>query len=278
MSAQVIKSWKSFGGMQYVYRHASSSTSTDMEVAVFVPTHAEGETLPALFYLSGLTCTWENATTKSGAQRYAAEHGIILVMPDTSPRGPDVPDEEVYTLGQGAGYYIDATQAPWSRNYRMWSYVTEELPKVIAEVAPFDTTRKSIMGHSMGGHGALVAALRNPKEYRAVSAIAPIAALCHSPSGKKALATYIGDNRADWLQYDASALVATTQWDKPILLDQGSEDEFLETLHPELFVQACKDAGVALQYRLQEGYDHSYYFIATVIGDHIAWHARALKG
>lgn len=275
---QVMKTWKCFGGVQTVYRHASASTGTDMDVAVFVPEHEKEKTLPVLIFLSGLTCTWENFTTKAGAQRYAAEHKIILVMPDTSPRGDDVPDDPAYDLGQGAGFYVDATQEPWAHHFRMWSYIHYELPDFVKTVAPVNG-KQGICGHSMGGHGALVAALRLPDRYTSVSAIAPIVAPSQVPWGQKAFQAYLGSEEEIWTQYDATALVKSSPWNRSILIDQGRDDEFLETqLKTDLFVEACKVKDIPLTVRMRDGYDHSYYFIATVIGDHIAYHAKELSG
>ncbi len=277
MAPALQKHWKCFGGDQYVYRHASGSTHTDMDLAIYVPAHTRGEKLPVLIFLSGLTCTWENFTTKAGAQRYAAAHKIILVMPDTSPRGSDVPDDDGYDLGQGAGFYVDATEAPWEKNFQMYSYINTELPGVIAGLAPADLTRLSIMGHSMGGHGALISAFRNPDRYISVSAIAPVASATRASWGPKVMTAYLGGDQSTWGHYDASLLAATTTWKKPVLVDQGSEDEFLErNLRPELLKAACESAGIPLTLNLREGYDHSYYFVATVIEDHIAYHAKAL--
>ena len=278
MAIERIKDWACFGGRQSVYRHASAATGTAMELAIYVPPHAPAAKLPVLIFLSGLSCNWENFTTKAGAQRYAAEHGIILAVTDTSPRGKNVPDDEAYDLGRGAGFYLDATQAPWATHFRMRSYVEQDLPDVLAEIAPVDLQRIGIMGHSMGGHGALTFVLREPSRYRSVSAIAPIIAPMQVPWGEKAFASYLGADEAIWRSYDATALAATTMWRKPILIDQGTADEFLLTqLKPELFAAACTKAGIPLELRMQDGYDHSYYCVATVIGDHIAWHARALR-
>lgn len=277
MQATLQKSWKCFDGTQYVYRHAAKSTGTDMDFAVFVPKHEDGEKLPVLFFLSGLTCTWENFTTKAGAQRYAAAHRMVLVMPDTSPRGENVADDPAYDLGQGAGFYVDATNAPWSEHYKMFSYVNEELPQLVAQIAPVDLARRGVCGHSMGGHGALISAFKHPEKYKSVSAIAPISAPSQVSWGHKIFSQYLGDNEQDWLAYDATALAANTAWKKPVLVDQGSADEFLEgQLRPELLAQACADAGISMTLNMRDGYDHSYYFIASVIGDHIAYHAKEL--
>jgi len=276
-----IRDWACFGGQQQVWRHRSAVLDCSMEFAVYLPPQASGKAkLPVLWYLSGLTCTWENMTAKAGAQRYAAEHGVVLVAPDTSPRGTDLPGEhEAYDFGSGAGFYVDAIEAPWSKHYRMYSYVTEELPKLVAEHFPVDAGRSGIFGHSMGGHGALVCALRNPGRYRSVSAFAPIVAPSQVPWGEKAFSGYLGPDRSTWNRYDATALAAETGWSRPILIDQGSADEFLETqLRPELIVDACARVGIPLTLRMQPHYDHSYYFIASFIGEHIAHHAAALKG
>ncbi len=276
---ETLNQWRAFGGVQGVYRHDSKATGGPMELAVYAPPQAAAGPVPVLTYLSGLTCTWENVTTKAGAQRYAAEHGLLLVAPDTSPRGTDFPGEhESYDFGSGAGFYVDATREPWSRAYRMYTYVTEELPALLAERFPADLSRQGIFGHSMGGHGALVVALRNPDRYRSVSAFAPICAPSRVPWGEKAFAGYLGSDRDAWRAYDATELVAGSGWRTPILVDQGDADEFLETqLRPELLRDACAGAGVELTLRLQPGYDHSYYFIASFMEEHVAHHARLLR-
>lgn len=277
-----IKSWACFGGRQEVWRHNSPTLGCAMEFAVYLPPQVAADSaarLPVLYYLSGLTCTWENVTAKAGAQRYAAEHGLVLVAPDTSPRGLGLPGEdEAYDFGSGAGFYVDATAAPWAKHYRMYSYVTAELPALVNGHFPVDPARSGIFGHSMGGHGALVCAFRNPQQYRSVSAFAPIVAPSQVPWGEKALGGYLGPDRAAWRAYDATQLAATTQWRRPVLVDQGGADEFLEKqLRPQLLQAACASAGIPLTLRLQPGYDHSYYFIASFIGEHIAHHAVALK-
>ena len=276
---ETISEARAFGGVQGVYRHTSEVTGCPMDFAVFTPPQAADKPAPVLTYLSGLTCTWENATVKAGAQRFAAREGMLLVAPDTSPRGFDFPDEhESYDFGSGAGFYLDATEEPWSRNYRMYSYVTEELPTLIAANFPADSARQGIFGHSMGGHGALVIALRNPQRYRSVSAFAPIVAPSQCPWGKKAFGGYLGSDRAVWANYDATELIGNSGWQSEILIDQGSADDFLESqLKPELFQKACEAAGTKLTLRIQEGYDHSYYFIATFMEDHVTHHARLLK-
>ncbi|AWH47056.1 S-formylglutathione hydrolase [Stenotrophomonas sp. ZAC14A_NAIMI4_1] len=266
-----------FGGWQDVYRHHSATLGCDMQFAVYLPPQAATQALPVLYWLSGLTCTEQNVITKAGAQRYAAEHGVILVAPDTSPRGDDVADAEGYDLGKGAGFYLNATEQPWAKHYRMHDYVVHELPALIEANFPASDAR-AISGHSMGGHGALVLALRNPGRYRSVSAFSPIVAPSQVPWGQKAFTAYLGDNPADWAQWDATALVADASERLPLLVDQGDADEFLQNqLQPERLQQACEAVGHPLTLRLQPGYDHSYYFIASFIGEHIAHHARALK-
>lgn len=253
-----------------------------MRFSVYVPPHAKVAPVPVLYFLSGLTCTEENFMVKAGAQQYAAEAGLMLVVPDTSPRGDHVPDEEEsWDFGQGAGFYVDATESPWSTNYRMYSYVTEELPGVIEANFSVRGDRSGIFGHSMGGHGALVCGLRNPDRYRSISAFAPISAPSQCPWGQKALSRYLGENPETWKLYDATELVKTyADSDRPLLIDQGSADSFLgqHQLLPEVFANACKHAGQPLHLRMQEGYDHGYYFIATFMADHIRHHAIALLG
>jgi S-formylglutathione hydrolase len=249
-----------------------------MRVAVYEPPQARQRKVPVLYYLAGLTCTEETFTIKAGAQRLAAQYGLMLVAPDTSPREPRLPgDDASWDFGLGAGFYVDATQAPWATHYRMYSYVTRELPALVAESFAADQERQSIMGHSMGGHGALVCALRNPAQYRSVSAFAPIATPSEVPWGQKAFSGYLGHDRTGWAQYDATALVERAQRPGAILVDQGTADKFLaEQLRPERFAAACERAGQELRLRLQPGYDHSYWFIQTFMPDHIAWHAGAL--
>jgi len=266
-----------FGGWQDVYRHRSEALGCVMTLGVYLPPQAEsGARLPVLYWLSGLTCTEQNFITKAGAQRYAAEHGLILVAPDTSPRGDDVPDAEGYDLGKGAGFYVNATQQPWAPHYRMYDYVVGELPALVEAHFPASDAR-AISGHSMGGHGALVIALKNPGRYRSVSAFSPIVAPSQVPWGEKAFAAYLGQDPAAWRQYDATALVAGAAERLPLLVEQGGDDEFLDTqLRPQLLRDACAAAGHPLQLRMRPGYDHSYYFIASFIGEHIAHHAHAL--
>jgi S-formylglutathione hydrolase len=268
-----------FGGTQGVYRHDSAQTGTPMRFSVFVPGAAVERRLPVVYWLSGLTCTEENFTVKAGAQRVAAELGLVVVAPDTSPRGDAVPDDPdgAYDFGLGAGFYVDATVEPWSRHYRMRSYLESELPALVAGHFPVDVERQSILGHSMGGHGALTIALRNADRYRAVSAFAPICSPLECPWGDKALGGYLGAVRSAWRDYDTGALIDDGARVAEILVDQGTEDAFLaEQLKPELLRQACDAAGIPLTLRLQPGYDHSYYFIATFIEDHLRWHAERL--
>ncbi len=265
-----------FGGWQDVYRHRSEVLGCDMTVGVFIPPQAEQGPCPVLYWLSGLTCTEQNFITKAGAQRYAAEHGIILVAPDTSPRGDDVADAEGYDLGKGAGFYVNATQAPWASHYRMYDYIVDELPAWV-EADPMASDRRAISGHSMGGHGALTIALKNPGRYRSVSAFSPIVAPSQVPWGQKAFAAYLGEDREAWKAYDTVELVKQAREKLPLLVDQGDADEFLTgQLKPELLQAAAAEAGHPLMLRLQPGYDHSYYFIASFIGEHIAHHAEAL--
>jgi len=249
-----------------------------MRFSVYIPPQANDRPLPVLFYLAGLTCTEETFMIKAGAQRLAAELGLILVAPDTSPRKARLPgDDESWDFGIGAGFYVDATQAPWSQHYRMYSYVTNELPAIVQTIAAVRADRFGIFGHSMGGHGALVCALRNPQQYRSVSAFAPIGTPSQVPWGKKAFGNYLGADTSSWAQYDASALVAAKRYPHHILIDQGTADKFLtEQLKPELFEQACKSSGTELNLRLHQGYDHGYYFISTFIEDHLRHHAKLL--
>lgn len=269
---------KSHGGTLHVVRHASRETGTDMTFSVFLPPQADGGAkCPVVWYLSGLTCTHANVTEKGEYRAACAELGLIFVAPDTSPRGPDVPDDEAYDFGQGAGFYVDAVQAPYAANYRMWSYIRDELPEAVASVFPIDRERQGIMGHSMGGHGALTLALVNPGRYRSVSAFAPIAAPSQVPWGTKALSRYLGPDRAAWRRHDAVALIEDGARLPELLVDQGEADAFLEEqLRPDLLRAACADAGIPLTLRMQPGYDHSYYFISTFMADHLRWHAARL--
>jgi S-formylglutathione hydrolase len=278
-SLDTVSVARAHGGTQHVVRHASRETGTEMTFSVFVPPQADdGIACPVVWYLSGLTCTHANVTDKGEYRRACAELGLVFVAPDTSPRGPDVPDDPTYDVGQGAGFYVDATEEPFARHYRMYSYVTDELPEAVASAFPVDLSRQGIMGHSMGGHGALTVALRHPGRYRAVSAFAPIVAPSQVPWGEKALSLYLGRDRSMWRHYDAVALIEDGARLAEILVDQGEADQFLaEQLRPELLERACADAGIALQLRRQPGYDHSYYFISTFMADHLRWHAQRLQ-
>ncbi|PXA90310.1 S-formylglutathione hydrolase [Nostoc sp. 3335mG] len=279
MPIETLSTFKAHGGTQGVYRHAASTTGTDMVFSVYVPPHAEGATLPVLWYLSGLTCTHANVTEKGEFRAACAEQGVILIAPDTSPRGQGVADDEGYDFGQGAGFYVDATRDPWAEHFHMRSYIEQELPALIADEFPMaDLTRQSITGHSMGGHGALTIGLRNPGRFRSISAFSPIVAPSQCPWGHKALGGYLGEDRAAWRDYDACALIEDGARVPELLVDQGDADQFLtEQLKPELLVEACKAAGIDLTLRMQPGYDHSYYFISTFLPDHVAWHAARLK-
>ena len=276
---ETVSTNRAHGGTQGVYRHQSTVTDMTMTFSVFVPDAPAGRKLPVLWYLSGLTCTHANVTEKGEFRAACAEHGVIFVAPDTSPRGEGVPDAEGYDFGQGAGFYVDATEEPWAANFRMKSYIEEELPSLIAgQFATADLTRQGITGHSMGGHGALTIALRNPARFRSVSAFAPIVSPLHCPWGEKALGGYLGPDRTNWQMYDACALIGSGARVKEILVDQGDADQFLtEQLKPELLGKACGEAGIDLTLRMQPGYDHSYYFISTFMPEHVAWHAARLK-
>jgi S-formylglutathione hydrolase len=275
VSMETVSTNRAFGGTQGVYRHASTATGTDMTFSVFVPDHAPEARLPVLWYLSGLTCTHANVTEKGEYRAVCAEAGIVFVAPDTSPRG-DAPDAEGWDFGKGAGFYVDATQAPWAANYRMRSYVEAELPELIAAGFPVDMGRQGITGHSMGGHGALTIALRNSGRFRSVSAFAPIASPIHADWGRKALAGYLGDDEAAWRAYDACALIEDGARLTELLVDQGDADEFLDGLQPERLARACEAAGIAAEIRMQPGYGHSYYLISTFMAEHVRWHAARL--
>ncbi len=278
---ELVEEHRCFDGVQRIYKHESESIGLPMRFSVFLPAAASASKVPALFYLAGLTCTEETFPIKAGAQRYAAEHGIALIAPDTSPRGADIPGEkDAWDFGVGAGFYVDATREPWSKRYRMYSYVTQDLRRAVLAELPIDENRLGIFGHSMGGHGALMLALRNPEIYRSVSAFAPIAAPSQCPWGVKAFSGYLGDDRDAWKQYDASKLVkadAAARFEGGILIDQGLGDQFLaEQLHPDIFERNAKAAGRNVTVRRHKGYDHGYFFISTFVGDHIAHHSRAL--
>lgn len=270
-----------FAGTQMIYSHFSKVLDCTMRFAIYVPLIANKKKLPVLFWLSGLTCTEENFITKAGAQRVASSLGLILVVPDTSPRALQIPDENKnFDFGAGASFYLDATQEPWAKHYKMYSYLSQELPLLISSQFAADATRQGIFGHSMGGHGALSIALKNPHIYKSVSAFAPICSLMHCSWGEKALAGYLGDDKDLWKPYDVCDLIKQHGWaGPPILVDQGTADPFIEQqLKPHLLQQACEQNKVALELRQQEGYDHSYYFIATFIEDHLQYHAKNLLG
>jgi S-formylglutathione hydrolase len=277
---QTVSLNRSHDGIQGVYKHASRETGTEMTFSVYVPPHKEGAALPVVWYLSGLTCTYANVTEKGEFRGPCAELGLIFVAPDTSPRGKDVPGDPAgaYDFGLGAGFYVDATEAPFNRHYRMWSYVTEELPELVAGHFPVDRKRQSILGHSMGGHGALTVALRHSARYRAASAFSPIVAPSQVPWGVKALSGYLGGDRQAWRRHDAVALIEDGARFSDLLVDYGDADPFLtEQLRPELLQSACEKANIPLVLRRQAGYDHSYYFISTFMDDHLRWHAARLN-
>lgn len=279
MTLEIVCDNKSHDGRQLVVRHASGACRCDMTFSIFLPPQAEqGRTLPVVWYLSGLTCTPANVTEKGEYRAACAELGLIFVAPDTSPRGEEVPDADEYDFGKGAGFYVDATQEPWAKNFRMWSYVTEELPALIAAKFPADMERQGITGHSMGGHGALTIALNFPDRFRSVSAFSPIVAPSQVPWGEKALAGYLGNDRGCWRRHDAVALIEDGARVNDLLVDIGTADQFLEQeLRPELLERACSNAGVALTLRRHPGYDHSYYFVSTFMAEHMRWHAERLR-
>lgn len=281
MTLETLSEHEAFGGTVGYYRHRSRVNACDMQFSVFRPPAANAGKVPALTYLAGLTCTEETFMIKAGAQRLAAELGLMLVAPDTSPRGEAVPDDPdgAYDFGLGAGFYLNATAAPWSDHYHMYDYVSAELPALLADNFPLDTARQGIFGHSMGGHGALTIGLKNPDRYRSISAFAPICSPINCPWGQKALSGYLGDDTSTWLQYDATKLVdgLASPPAKPILVDQGLADQFLEQeLHPQLLEEACAANGVDLRLRRHDGYDHGYYFISTFMDDHLRHHAAIL--
>jgi len=280
MTIETVSLNRSYGGTQGVYKHDSRETGTGMTFSVYVPPHQDGTRLPVVWYLSGLTCTHANVTEKGEFRRTCADLGLILVAPDTSPRGEGVPGDpaNAYDFGLGAGFYVDATEAPFARNYRMWSYVTTELPALLAAHFPADMSRQSVLGHSMGGHGALTVVLRHPGCYRAASAFSPIVAPSEVPWGIKALGGYLGPDKTTWRKHDAVALIEDGARASDLLVDYGDADPFLATqLRPELLQTACEKANIPLTLRRQPGYDHSYYFISTFMDDHLRWHAARLK-
>ncbi len=274
---EVVSQNISFGGVQGVYRHASAETGTDMTFAVYVPPHETGAKLPVIWYLSGLTCTHENVMEKGEYRRACAELGLIFVAPDTSPRGTDVADDDSYDFGKGAGFYVDATKMPWAQHYRMRSYIERELPELIAAEFPADMSRHGIMGHSMGGHGALTIGLRNPARFKSISAFAPIASPMNCPWGEKALRGYLGTDPSIWREYDACALIEDGAYMPELLVDQGMGDKFCaEQLKPESLEKACQSSDIDLTLHMRAGYDHSYYFISTFMDTHLRWHAERL--
>ena len=277
MSLDLVSETCSFGGLQRTYSHRSAATGTPMRFAVFLPPQARSRTVPVFWFLAGLTCTEDNFTQKAGAQRVAAELGLAFIAPDTSPRGADVPNDDAWDFGQGAGFYLDATQAPWSTNYRMARYIEDELPALVGKELPLDMARQGLCGHSMGGHGALTIGLRLPGRFRAISALAPIVSPLNCPWGEKALGGYLGPDRAAWRAYDACALIADGAKIPELLVDVGTADPFLEReLKPDLLEAACRTAGIPLTLNRREGYDHSYFFIASFIENHLRWHAERM--
>ncbi len=275
---QAISKNKVAGGWQKRYQHTSQVLGCEMKFSIYLPPQADNQSVPVLYWLSGLTCTDENFVAKAGAQRFAAEYGVAIVTPDTSPRGEHVADEEAWDLGQGAGFYLNATQEPWAKNYRMYDYIVDELPMLINGSQPVDPKRCGIFGHSMGGHGALTIALKNPDKYQSVSAFSPICSPMNCAWGEKAFTAYLGDDRSFWSEYDACALITKTERKFSILIDQGADDEFLEAqLKPEQLQLACAKYDVPLTLRMKMGYDHSYFFISSFIDDHIKHHAEILK-
>ena len=268
----------SFGGTQGVYSHASTACNCEMTFGLFLPAEARDGPVPVLWYLSGLTCTHENAMNKAGAQAWAAEHGIAVVFPDTSPRGDDVADDEAYDLGKGAGFYVNATQDPWKPHFQMWDYIAEELPAFLGAHFALDMDRQGITGHSMGGHGALTLAMNLPGRFLSVSAFAPIANPTGSDWGRKQLTAYLGEDDAKWAKHDASLLMADVGFDGPVLIDQGAADQFLDLLKPETLAAALASKRQQGSFRMQPAYDHSYFFVSTFMEDHVAFHAEALYG
>jgi S-formylglutathione hydrolase len=277
-SVDRVSESRCFEGRQIVYKHASTACACTMKFAVYLPPAAERGAVPALYWLSGLTCTEENFSVKAGAQRYAAELGIALIIPDTSPRGVNIPGEDAHMdLGTGAGFYVNATEAPWSAHYRMYDYIRDELPAVVNANLPVDPARKSISGHSMGGHGALILGVRNPESYRSVSAFAPISSASRSAWGQRALTAYLGPDQAGWSGYDAAEVIRAKPSRHELLVDQGMADPFLDQLRPDELKAACAASGQPLRFRERPGYDHGYYFVSTFIAEHLEFHAAALR-
>ncbi len=274
---KTISENRAFGGVQGVYSHDSRATGTEMTFGLYLPPEAEAGPVPLLWYLSGLTCTHENAMVKAGAQGWAAQYGLAVVFPDTSPRGEGVADDEAYDLGQGAGFYVNATEAPWAPQFRMWDYVAEDLPRLLFNAFPLDEERQGITGHSMGGHGALTMAMRFPGRFRAVSAFAPIAHPTASDWGRKQFAAYLGADQSAWAPHDATLLMRERGVQGEVLIDQGTKDQFLHLLKPEALAEAMAARRQPGAFRMQDGYDHSYFFVASFMADHVAFHARALR-
>ncbi len=275
---KTISENRCFGGVQGVYTHASEATGTDMTFGLFLPEGAEDGPVPLLWYLSGLTCTHENAMVKAGAQRWAAEAGIGLIFPDTSPRGEGVANDEAYDLGQGAGFYVNATETPWAPHFRMWDYVTDELPELVFKAFPLEEGLQAITGHSMGGHGALTIAMSFPGRFSSVSAFSPICNPTGSDWGRKQFTAYLGKDESSWAPHDASLLMRKRGFDGPVLIDQGTSDQFIDLLKPEALAAAMTERRQGGTFRLQKGYDHSYFFVSSFIEDHIAFHVDALRG
>jgi S-formylglutathione hydrolase len=274
---KIVSENRAFGGVQGVYSHASEACACDMTFAVYLPPEAEHGKVPVLWYLSGLTCTHENAMTKAAAQGWAAEEGIALIFPDTSPRGEGVADDEAYDLGQGAGFYVDATEAPWASHFRMWRYIAHELPELVFSEFPLDRDAQGITGHSMGGHGALTLGMTYPETYRSLSAISPIANPTKSDWGRKQLGAYLGADESKWAPHDATLLMTERGFPRPILVDQGAKDQFLDLLKPEALAAAAAARRQPFEFRMIEGYDHSYFYVASVMADHVRWHAAHLR-
>ncbi|UWQ29011.1 S-formylglutathione hydrolase [Leisingera sp. M527] len=273
---ETVSENRAFGGTQGVYKHASSATGGDMTFGLFLPEEAKDGPVPVLWYLSGLTCTHENAMSKAGAQAWCAEQGIAIVFPDTSPRGEGVADDDAYDLGQGAGFYVNATQQPWAPHFRMWDYVAEELPALLGEKFAIDLSRQAITGHSMGGHGALTLAMNLPGRYKSVSAFAPICNPTASDWGRKQLAAYLGEDESAWAKHDATRLMQEKGFDGPVLIDTGTSDQFIDLLKPEALAHAIAERRQQATLRMQPGYDHSYFFVSTFMEEHVSFHADAL--
>lgn len=276
LSYETVSENRSFGGTQGVYKHKSQATGTEMTFAVFLPAEAEHSKVPVLWFLSGLTCTHENAMTKAGAQEWAAEYGIALIFPDTSPRGEGVANDDAYDLGQGAGFYVDATEAPWSPHFKMWHYITHELPELVFNNFALDRDAQGITGHSMGGHGALTIAMTLPQQYKSVSAFSPITNPSQSDWGRKQFTAYLGADESKWQAHDATVLMREKGYPGDVLIDQGASDQFLDLLKPESLAHAMAERRQPGSFRLQKGYDHSYFFVQTFMGEHIQWHAQRL--